>query len=202
MALPGVLPVINRDAVEKTILTGLALHCRIADEAVFARKNYHYADLPKGYQISQYELPFCLDGWLEIETEAGDKRIGITRAHLEEDTGKLTHVDGYSLVDLNRAGVPLLEIVSEPDLRSAEEARAYLTKLQSILRYLQVSAADMEKGQMRCEANVSVRPVGQAAFGTKVEIKNLNSFRAVKQSLDYEVARQIALLEAGQRWCK
>jgi aspartyl-tRNA(Asn)/glutamyl-tRNA(Gln) amidotransferase subunit B len=199
MALPGVLPVINRNAVEKTILTGLALHCRIAEEAVFARKNYHYADLPKGYQISQYELPLCLDGWLEIETEAGDKRIGITRAHLEEDTGKLTHVDGSSLVDLNRAGVPLLEIVTEPDLRSAEEARAYLTKLQSILRYLQVSAADMEKGQMRCEANVSVRPLGRAAFGTKVEIKNLNSFRAVKQSLDYEVARQIAQLEAGQR---
>ena len=199
MAIPGELPVINRDAVEKTILTGLALHCRIAEAAVFARKNYHYADLPKGYQISQYELPLCLDGWLEIETEGGDKRIGITRAHLEEDTGKLTHVDGYSLVDLNRAGVPLLEIVTEPDLRSAEESRAYLTKLQSILRYLQVSAADMEKGQMRCEANVSVRPVGRAAFGTKVEIKNLNSFRAVKQSLDYEVARQIAQLEAGQR---
>ncbi len=199
MALPGVLPVINRDAVEKTILTGLALHCRIAEEAVFARKNYHYADLPKGYQISQYELPLCLDGWLEIETENGDKRIGITRAHLEEDTGKLTHMDGFSLVDLNRAGVPLLEIVSEPELRSAEEARAYLTKLQSILRYLQVSAADMEKGQMRCEANVSVRPTGQEAFGTKVEIKNLNSFRAVTQSLDYEVARQTELLEAGQR---
>jgi aspartyl-tRNA(Asn)/glutamyl-tRNA(Gln) amidotransferase subunit B len=199
MALPGVLPVINRDAVEKTILTGLALHGRIAEEAVFARKNYHYADLPKGYQISQYELPLCLGGWLEIEAEAGNKRIGITRAHLEEDTGKLTHVDGYSLVDLNRAGVPLLEIVSEPELRSAEEARVYLAKLQSILRYLHVSAADMEKGQMRCEANVSVRPVGQRAFGTKVEIKNLNSFRAVKQSLDYEVPRQVALLESGQR---
>ncbi len=161
MALPGVLPVINRAAVEKTILTGLALHCSIAAEAVFARKNYHYPDLPKGYQISQYELPLCLDGWLEIESEAGPKRIGITRAHLEEDTGKLMHVGGASLVDLNRAGVPLLEIVSEPDLRTPEEARAYLTRLQTILRYLGVSNADMEKGAMRCEANVSVRPAGE-----------------------------------------
>jgi aspartyl-tRNA(Asn)/glutamyl-tRNA(Gln) amidotransferase subunit B len=199
MALPGVLPVINRGAVEKTVMTGLALHCAIPPAAVFARKNYHYADLPKGYQISQYELPLCVDGWLEIETGAGIKRVGVTRAHLEEDTAKLMHENGYSLVDLNRAGVPLLEIVSEPDMRAPEEARAYLTKLQTILRYLRVSAADMEKGQMRCEANVSVRPVGQPAFGTKVEIKNLNSFRAVNDSLEYEVARQCALLEAGER---
>jgi aspartyl-tRNA(Asn)/glutamyl-tRNA(Gln) amidotransferase subunit B len=204
MALPGALPVINVGAVEKTVMTGLALHCTIPPAAVFARKNYHYPDLPKGYQISQYELPLCVNGWLEIETEAGSgstsgKRVGITRAHLEEDTGKLMHENGYSLVDLNRAGVPLLEIVSEPDMRSPEEARAYLTRLQTILRYLRVSAADMEKGQMRCEANVSVRPVGQQAFGTKVEIKNLNSFRAVKDSLEYEVARQIARLEAGER---
>jgi aspartyl-tRNA(Asn)/glutamyl-tRNA(Gln) amidotransferase subunit B len=199
MALPGVLPVINRAAVEKTILTGLALNCTIAPEAVFARKNYHYPDLPKGYQISQYELPFCLGGWLEIAAETGPKRIGITRAHLEEDTGKLTHVGDHSLVDLNRAGVPLLEIVTEPDLRSPEEARAYLVKLQAILRYLGVSTADMEKGAMRCEANVSVRPAGQQAFGTKVEIKNLNSFRSVKLAVEYEVARQIAQLETGER---
>jgi aspartyl-tRNA(Asn)/glutamyl-tRNA(Gln) amidotransferase subunit B len=205
MALPGVLPVINRAAVEKTILAGLALNCAIGPEAVFARKNYHYADLPKGYQISQYELPLCRNGWIDVEVEAKDKaevkvkRIGITRAHLEEDTGKLTHTGGASLVDLNRAGVPLLEIVTEPDLRSAEEAHAYLTSLQRILRYLGVSTADMEKGAMRCEANVSVRPLGQAAFGTKVEVKNLNSFRAVSQSLEYEVARQIAVLESGGR---
>ncbi len=201
MALPGSLPVINRAAVEKTILAGLALHCTIGPEAVFARKNYHYADLPKGYQISQYELPLCHDGWIEIEipNETGNrvKRIGITRVHLEEDTGKLTHTGGASLVDLNRAGVPLLEIVTEPDMRSPEEAHAYLTMLQRILRYLGVSTADMEKGAMRCEANVSVRPVGQAQFGTKVEVKNLNSFRAVVQALEYEVARQIAVLESG-----
>ena len=246
MALPGVLPVINRAAVEKTILAGLALHCTIAETSVFARKNYHYADLPKGYQISQYELPLCRDGWLEIEGEAEVeakslsedlaeaaptppaagmgaraasfridskvKRIGITRAHLEEDTGKLTHVAAgeagarlsegrgdQTLVDLNRAGVPLLEIVTEPDLRSADEAYAYLVKLQRILRYLGVSTADMERGAMRCEANVSVRPIGQTAFGTKVEVKNLNSFRSVKLALDFEVARQIALLERGER---
>jgi len=205
MALPGVLPVINRAAVEKTILAGLALHCAVGPEAVFARKNYHYADLPKGYQISQYELPLCHGGWIDVEVAVKDtaevkvKRIGITRAHLEEDTGKLTHTGSASLVDLNRAGVPLLEIVTEPDLRSAEEAHAYLTQLQRILRYLGVSTADMEKGAMRCEANVSVRPAGQATFGTKVEVKNLNSFRAVSQSLEYEVARQIALLESGGR---
>ncbi|PKO22103.1 MAG: Asp-tRNA(Asn)/Glu-tRNA(Gln) amidotransferase GatCAB subunit B [Chloroflexi bacterium HGW-Chloroflexi-1] len=207
MALPGVLPVINRAAVEKTIMAGLALNCTIAEEAVFARKNYHYADLPKGYQISQYELPFCRDGWIEVEAkveaeveaEAEAKRVGITRAHLEEDTGKLVHAGAHSLVDLNRAGVPLLEIVTEPDLRSPEEAHAYLTRLQQILRYLGVSSADMERGAMRCEANVSVRPVGVGEFGTKVEVKNLNSFKAVRQSLEYEVARQIALLEAGER---
>ena len=218
MALPGVLPVINRAAVEKTLLAGLALNCTINPAAVFARKNYHYADLPKGYQISQYELPFCRDGWIEVEVEAEAqveakvKRIGITRAHLEEDTGKLTHTmagiagarlsegrGAVTLVDLNRAGVPLLEIVTEPDLRSPDEAHAYLVKLQQLLRYLDISSADMEKGAMRCEANVSVRPVGQAEFGTKVEVKNLNSFKSVKLSLEYEVARQIALLESGGR---
>lgn len=199
MALPGVLPVINRAAVEKTILAGLALHCTIGPQAVFARKNYHYADLPKGYQISQYELPLCHGGWIEIEVADQVKRIGITRAHLEEDTGKLIHTGAASLVDLNRAGVPLLEIVTEPDMRSPAEAHAYLTKLQRILRYLGVSTADMEKGAMRCEANVSVRPAGQTEFGTKVEIKNLNSFRAVSLALEYEIGRQIALLESGGR---
>ena len=220
--LPGVhgaagrLPVINRAAVEKTILAGLALNCTISPEAVFARKNYHYADLPKGYQISQYELPFCRDGWIEVEVEdkaeVKVKRIGITRAHLEEDTGKLVHGGSeagdtrlsqgrgsYTLVDLNRAGVPLLEIVTEPDLRSPEEARTYLVKLQQMLRYLGVSSADMERGAMRCEANVSVRPVGQEKFGTKVEVKNLNSFKSVKLALEYEVARQITALERGER---
>jgi aspartyl-tRNA(Asn)/glutamyl-tRNA(Gln) amidotransferase subunit B len=219
MALPGSLPVINRAAVEKTLLAGLALNCGISERAVFARKNYHYADLPKGYQISQYELPFCRDGWLEIETTAGKKRIGITRAHLEEDTGKLVHaVEGgrlmadrqpaarqlaaaetQTLVDLNRAGTPLLEIVTEPDIRSPEEAYAYLVELQRILRYLRVSTADMEKGAMRCEANVSVRPAGQQAFGTKVEVKNLNSFRSVRLALEYEVRRQVDALERGEK---
>jgi aspartyl-tRNA(Asn)/glutamyl-tRNA(Gln) amidotransferase subunit B len=212
MALPGALPVINRLAVEKTILAGLALNCTIAEHTVFARKNYHYADLPKGYQISQYELPLCRGGWLDVEAEGLVRRIGITRAHLEEDTGKLTHMGetagdtrlsagrgAATLVDLNRAGVPLLEIVTEPDIRSPEEARAYLVNLQQILRYLRVSSGDMEKGAMRCEANVSVRPVGQVEFGTKVEVKNLNSFRSVKLALEYEVARQIATLESGGR---
>lgn len=212
MALPGALPVINRLAVEKTIRAGLALNCTIAGHTLFARKNYHYADLPKGYQISQYELPLCHSGWLDIEAEGAARRVGIARAHLEEDTGKLTHMGeaagdtrlsagrgAATLVDLNRAGIPLLEIVTEPDLRSPEEARAYLVKLQQILRYLGVSSGDMEKGAMRCEANVSIRPVGQTQFGTKVEVKNLNSFRSVKLALEYEVARQIAVLEAGGR---
>ena len=199
LGMPGVLPVINKRAVEQTVRTGLALNCQIASTAVFARKNYHYPDLPKGYQISQYELPLCRDGWLEIELADGQRRrIRIRRAHLEEDTGKLMHVDGYSLVDLNRAGVPLLEIVSEPDMRSAEEAYAYVVRLRQILRYLGVSSGDMEKGAMRCEVNVSVRPVGATEFGTKVEIKNLNSFRAVRLALEYEINRQIALLERGE----
>ncbi len=198
MALPGALPVINKAAVEATIRTGLALNCRIASFSVFARKNYFYPDLPKGYQISQYELPLTTDGWVEIEDDAGHpKRVRIRRAHLEEDTGKLVHMDGYSLVDLNRAGVPLLEIVTEADLRSADEAYRYLRKLRTILRYLGVSTADMEKGAMRCEANLSVRPKGQKTLGTKVEIKNLNSFKAVRDAIAYEVQRQIRILEEG-----
>ena len=197
LGMPGVLPVINRKAVEYAVMTGLALHCQIAEFSVFARKNYTYPDLPKGYQISQYELPLCRDGWLEVELDGQTKRIGITRAHLEEDTAKLFHVGEFSLIDFNRSGVPLLEIVSEPDIRSPEEARQYLIKLQQILRYLGVSTADMEKGAMRCEANVSLRPVGSAELGTKVEVKNLNSFRAVKLALEYEIERQAQVLEAG-----
>lgn len=198
LGLPGALPVINRRAVEQAVLVGLALNCRIAETAIFSRKNYFYPDLPKSYQISMYDFPLCQQGWLEIEGEAGStRRIRIRRVHLEEDTGKLFHAGDYSLVDFNRSGVPLLEIVTEPDLRTPEEARQYLIKLRTILRYLGVSSGDMEKGAMRCEANVSVRPVGAQRFGTKVEVKNLNSFRAVKLALDYEIARQIQILEQG-----
>ena len=199
LGLPGALPVANRRAVEQTILVGLALNCRIASDAVFARKNYFYPDLPKGYQISMFELPLCLDGWLEIEDEAGaPRRIRIRRVHLEEDTAKLFHAGDHSLVDLNRAGLPPIEIVTEPDIRTPEEARQYLTRLRSILRTLGVSTADMEKGAMRCEANVSLRPAGSEALGTKVEVKNLNSFRAVKQALEYEITRQGRCLAAGE----
>jgi aspartyl-tRNA(Asn)/glutamyl-tRNA(Gln) amidotransferase subunit B len=201
LAMPGVLPVINAHAVEQTVRTGLALHCQIAPWSVFARKNYHYPDLPKGYQISQYELPLCHDGWLLIEGDDGQpKRIGIRRAHLEEDTGKSIHVDGASLIDLNRAGVPLLEIVTEADMRSGEEAYRYLVKLRTILRYLGVNSGDMEKGAMRCEVNLSLRTAEQAAageYGVKVEVKNLNSFKAVRDSIAYEIQRQAAVLDGG-----
>ncbi len=197
LAMPGMLPVINKDAVKQTIRAGLALNCSIAEEAVFARKNYNYPDLPKGYQISQYELPQCLEGWLEIDTPGGLKRIGITRAHLEEDTGKLVHDGDVSLVDLNRAGVPLLEIVSEPDLSSIEEVNEYLSRLRHILVYIGVNSGDLEKGHMRMEANLSLRPKGSDEYGVKVEIKNLNSFRAVRNSLEYEIKRQTEILEAG-----
>lgn len=201
LAMPGALPVINAYAVEQTVRTGLALNCQIAPFSVFARKNYHYPDLPKGYQISQYELPLCHDGWLMIEGDDGQpKRIGIRRAHLEEDTGKSIHVDGYSLIDLNRAGVPLLEIVTEADMASAEEAYRYLVKLRTILRTLGVNSGDMEKGAMRCEVNLSLRTAEQAAageYGVKVEIKNLNSFKAVRDSIAYEIERQSAVLAEG-----
>jgi aspartyl-tRNA(Asn)/glutamyl-tRNA(Gln) amidotransferase subunit B len=201
-ALPGVLPVINRRAVEIALMTGLALHCEIPPFSRFARKSYFYPDLPKGYQISQYNPvfpPLSVDGYLEIETPAGKKRIGINRAHMEEDTGKLYHTGGgASLVDLNRAGVPLLEIVSEPDMRSADEVLAYSTRLHSILVYLGVSAGDMEKGMMRFEANVSVRPVGSDLMNPRHEIKNLNSFRALARSVAYEIESQIATYEAGE----
>ncbi|NOZ71541.1 MAG: Asp-tRNA(Asn)/Glu-tRNA(Gln) amidotransferase subunit GatB, partial [Chloroflexi bacterium] len=197
LAMPGMLPVINREAVAQTIRAGLALNCTIGSEAVFARKNYTYPDLPKGYQISQYELPLCYEGWIDIDVKGGRKRIGITRAHLEEDTGKLVHQNGVSLVDLNRAGVPLLEIVTEPDLRSIDEVNEYLTRLRQLLIAIGVSSGDLEKGAMRMEANLSLRPRGSSEYGTKVEIKNLNSFRAVRNALEYEIQRQTAILAAG-----
>ncbi len=197
MALPGALPVANKQAIAFTLLTGLALNCRVNPQSVFARKNYFYPDLPKGYQISQYEYPLCKNGWLDIDTEAGPRRVGITRVHLEEDTGKLTHVGGASLIDLNRAGVPLLEIVSEPDMRSVEDVKAYAEALRHILRYLRVNSGDMEKGVIRFEANVSIRPLGDDKLHTRTEIKNLNSFRALTRSVAYEIARQIALVESG-----
>jgi len=198
LGMPGTLPVINERAVRYTVMTGLALNCSVQKHNVFARKNYFYPDLPKGYQISQYELPLCRDGYLDIDLGDETRRVRIRRVHLEEDTGKLTHVDGYSLVDFNRAGVPLMEIVSEADIRSADEAYAYVTKLRQIVRYLGVSSGDMEKGAMRCEVNLSLRPLGSEELGTKVEVKNLNSFRSVRNAIAYEIERQTRLLEAGQ----
>lgn len=197
LGMPGVLPVVNRRAVEAAIMVGLALNCDIAETAVFSRKNYFYPDLPKSYQISMYDFPLCLRGWLGVGDPA--RRIAIRRVHLEEDTGKLFHAGDHSLVDFNRAGLPLLEIVTEPDIRTPEEARQYLVKLQAILRALGVSTGDMEKGAMRCEANISLRPAGTEELGAKVEIKNLNSFRAVKLALDYEIARQACMLDGGHR---
>ncbi len=200
--MPGVLPVVNRRAVEYALRVALALKCEIYPTSIFARKNYFYPDLPKGYQISQYEQPLARHGLLTILTSEGEKEIRIRRVHLEEDTGKLTHVnqngDSYSLVDLNRAGVPLLEIVSEPDLHDAEEVRAYAMGLRSLLRYLGVNSGDMQKGIMRIEPNVSVRPVGEETLGTRVEIKNLNSFRALERGVAYEIDRQIARLWEGK----
>lgn len=197
LGLPGSLPVINEKAVEYAMLIGLALDCEIPAVTKWDRKNYHYPDLPKGYQISQYDLPLTRHGALAIETDAGERHIGVRRAHLEEDTGRLYHVGGSALVDYNRSGVPLMEIVSEPDIRTPEEARLYLQKLRTLLRYLGVASGDMEAGALRVDANVSVRPVGQPEFGTPVEVKNMNSFRGVKQALEYEVRRQIDVLEAG-----
>ncbi len=200
LGMPGVLPVLNREAVHMAAKLGLAIGAEVARRSVFARKNYFYPDLPKGYQISQYELPVVANGHLNIELEEGiTKRIGITRAHLEEDAGKSLHEDfhGMSGIDLNRAGTPLLEIVSEPDLRSAKEAVAYMKKLHSLVRYLEICDGNMQEGSFRCDANVSVRPLGQAAFGTRAEVKNLNSFRFVEKAIEYEVTRQIALIESG-----
>jgi aspartyl-tRNA(Asn)/glutamyl-tRNA(Gln) amidotransferase subunit B len=199
--MPGMLPVVNQQAVEYAIRVGLALDCSINHTSLFDRKNYFYPDLPKGYQISQYEHPLASNGYLVIDTSQGKKTIHIRRAHLEEDTGKLTHVvtekEEYSLVDLNRSGVPLLEIVTEPDMRSVEEARAYTTSLRAILRALGVNSGDMEKGVIRFEANVSVREAGTDVLNNRVEIKNLNSFRAMERGLTYEITRQIAIMENG-----
>lgn len=195
--MPGTLPVINRKAVEFALRVALALHCEVAETSVFARKNYFYPDLPKGYQISQYELPLAEHGWLDIEVDQTIKKIRVRRVHLEEDTGKLVHQESRSLVDYNRSGIPLLEIVSEPDLNSVDEVRAYATALRSLLRYLEVNSGDMEKGVIRFEANVSVRQAGSAALGTRTEIKNLNSFRAMTHALAYEVERQSNILKDG-----
>lgn len=199
LGMPGMLPVINRQAVEYALRVALALNCTIQHHNIFARKNYFYPDLPKAYQISQYELPLGVNGWLEIELEDGSsKRIGVRRVHMEEDTGKLTHLEGGgSLVDYNRSGVPLLEIVSEPDIHSGEEARAYGLKIRQILRYLGVNSGDMEKGVLRVEPNISIRPAGSTAFGTRTELKNLNSFKALAEGTAYEIARQTEILNRG-----
>jgi len=200
LGLPGVLPVLNGAVVAKAVMLGLAIDARIAPRSVFARKNYFYPDLPKGYQISQYELPIVAQGHLDIELDDGTrKRIGITRAHLEEDAGKSLHegLGAMTGIDLNRAGTPLVEIVSEPDLRSAREAVAYMKKLHALVRYLGVCDGNMQEGSFRCDANVSVRPRGEETFGTRAEIKNLNSFRFVERAINFEVERQIDLLESG-----
>jgi aspartyl-tRNA(Asn)/glutamyl-tRNA(Gln) amidotransferase subunit B len=200
LGMPGTLPVVNRRAVELALRVALALGCRIPPVSVFARKNYFYPDLPKGYQISQYELPLAVEGTIPIWVGEDSRTIRIRRVHLEEDTGKLTHEENppRSLVDLNRAGVPLLEIVSEPDLHSVEEVKAYATALRRLLRYLAVNSGDMEKGVIRFEANISLRPAGSVTLGTRVEVKNLNSFRAMIRAMEYEVNRQAALLRKGR----
>jgi len=204
LGLPGALPVLNREVVEMAIRAAIAMHCRVNPFSRFARKNYFYPDLPKGYQISQYDQPLAEHGWLEIAVDGAVKRIGVTRIHLEDDAGKSIHdgfkdSDRYTYVDLNRSGTPLIEIVSEPDLRSSDEAHEYLTELKQVMQYVAVSECDMEKGQLRCDANVSVRLKGAPEFGTKAEVKNLNSFRFAKMALDYEIARQVAVLESGGR---
>jgi len=197
MGMPGVLPVINEEAVIYTIMTALALHCTIPEYSKFDRKSYPYPDLMKGYQISQYDIPLSRNGYLTIDVRGQERCIGITRVHLEEDTARLLHHDGYSLIDVNRAGTALMEIVSEPDMRSPEEARLYMQKLREILVYLGVASGRMEEGSLRCDANVSVRPRGQEKLGVKTEIKNMNSFRAVERALEYEARRQIAVLRDG-----
>lgn len=203
LGLPGVLPVLNKKVLEFATKAGLALNCKIAEFSKFDRKNYFYPDLPKAYQISQYDLPIAEQGYLDINVNGQTKRIGITRLHMEEDAGKLVHQgltissSNSSLVDYNRTGVPLIEIVSEPDLRSAEEAKAYLEMLKAIMEYIDVSDVKMEQGSLRCDANVSIRPMGSKEFGTKTEIKNLNSFRSVQRAIEYEIARQIDIVEEG-----
>ena len=202
LGMPGALPALNQRAVEMAIMASLAMHCRVNSFSRFARKNYFYPDLPKGYQISQYDQPLAEQGWLEVLVNGEKKRIGVTRVHMEDDAGKSIHdgfkdSDRYTYVDLNRSGTPLIEIVSEPDIRSSDEAYEYLSELKQVMQYVGVSECDMEKGQLRCDANVSVRLKGAEKFGTKAEVKNLNSFRFAKMALDYEIARQVALLENG-----
>ena len=204
LGLPGALPVLNRRAVEMAVMAGLVLNCRINPSSRLARKNYFYPDLPKGYQISQYELPLAEHGWLDIEVEGRTARIGVTRVHIEDDAGKSVHEgfrdsDRYSYVDLNRCGTPLIEIVTEPDMRSSDEACAFASEVKQILQYAGVSTCDMEKGHLRCDANVSVRLKGNEKLGTRTETKNLNSFRFLKVALEYEIARQVAVIEAGGR---
>ncbi|HEY4989363.1 MAG TPA: Asp-tRNA(Asn)/Glu-tRNA(Gln) amidotransferase subunit GatB, partial [Opitutaceae bacterium] len=206
LALPGTLPVMNKEALDKIIKAGLLLGCEIAAVCKWDRKNYFYPDSPKNYQISQYDQPLCIGGEVEIELPGSarnimgeHRKIALTRIHLEEDVGKLNHGDGESLVDFNRAGTPLMEIVSEPVMHSADEAFAYLTALKTVMLYGGISDCDMEKGQLRCDANISIRPVGQAALGTKVELKNLNSFSFVRDGISHEIARQAAVLKAGGR---
>jgi aspartyl-tRNA(Asn)/glutamyl-tRNA(Gln) amidotransferase subunit B len=204
LGLPGALPMLNERAVEFAVLAATALNCRVNERSVFARKNYFYPDLPKGYQISQYDLPLAEHGWLEVPAGGGSKRIGITRLHMEEDAGKSLH-EGFpdsasrTYVDLNRCGTPLVEIVSEPDIRTPDEAYEYLTRLKEILLYTGVSDCNMEEGSLRCDANVSIRPRGQEKFGTKAEVKNVNSFRFIRAALEYEIERQVELIESGGR---
>src|SRR6516164_2513286 len=205
LGLPGALPVLNEKAVRFATLAALALHCEVRERSIFARKNYFYPDLPKGYQISQYDKPLAEHGWIEVPTADGTtKKIGITRVHMEEDAGKSLH-EGFAdsatrtYLDLNRCGTPLVEIVSEPDIRTPDEAFEYLTRLKEILLYTGVSDCNMEEGSLRCDANVSVRLKGAPKFGTKAEVKNVNSFRFLKQALDFEMARQVALIESGDR---
>jgi len=204
LGLPGALPVLNRKAVEFATLAAMALNCEVRETSIFARKNYFYPDLPKGYQISQYDKPLAEDGFIEIETASGKKKIGITRVHLEEDAGKSLH-EGFAgandttAIDLNRSGVPLIEIVSEPDIATPEEAYEYLTRLKEIILYTGVSDCNMEEGSLRCDANISVRPRGEKKFGTKTEVKNVNSFRFIREALEYEIDRQIGVIESGGR---
>ncbi len=197
LGYPGALPVLNREVVNSAVKSGLATHCKIRHRSGFARKNYFYPDLPKGYQISQYDDPVCYDGYINILTEKGHKRVGIIRIHMEEDAGKSMHGAEGTLIDLNRCGIPLLEIVSQPDIRNPQEAYSYLTTLKQIIRYTGISDCNMEEGSLRCDANLSVMPIGSKTFGTRTELKNMNSFRGVEKALTYEANRQIKLLESG-----
>lgn len=199
VGMPGTLPVVNKSAIEYSIKTGLALGCQIREKSVFSRKNYFYPDLPKGYQISQYDLPLCEKGSVTFKVEGKDKTVGITRAHMEEDAGKSNHHGDYTLINYNRAGIPLLEIVSEPDIRTPQEAAEYGRTIRQIVRYLDVCDGNLEEGSLRCDCNVSVRKIGAEKFGTKVEIKNINSFRFVEKAVEYEIDRQIDLVERGEK---